>query len=84
MLLLVSLIFGLLPLAGIGSMAASRYLFTVDGLFMTLILLAISVVFLLNVAGELRKIRARTKPEPARASANRVTATQPAAAQKAY
>jgi hypothetical protein len=57
MLLIISIVFGLLPLAGIGFMAAGGYLFTVDGLFMTLILLALSGVFLMNAGHEMRKKR---------------------------
>ena len=57
MLLIISIAFGLLPLAGIAFMGLNGYLFTVDGLFMTLILLALSAVFLMNAAHELRKKR---------------------------
>lgn len=59
-ILLLSLVLGLLPLAGVGWILANRMLTlwppaaTVDGLFMTLILLALSACFLLNAYWEMR------------------------------
>ncbi len=47
-MLVISLVLALVPLAGIGWIAASGWLETVDGLFMSVILLAIAGVFLLN------------------------------------
>ncbi|HTW57410.1 MAG TPA: hypothetical protein VMD99_04745 [Terriglobales bacterium] len=60
MILALSLVLGLLPLAGIGWILASGMIrlwppsATVDGLFMSLILLALSVCFLLNAYWEMR------------------------------
>ncbi len=54
MLLVISILMGLLPLAGIVGMAAGGMLKTVDGLFMSLILLTISGVFFLNAYWEAR------------------------------
>lgn len=60
MILVLSLVFGLLPLAGVGWILATGMLTlwppsaTVDGLFMTLILLALSLCFLLNAYWEAR------------------------------
>ena len=54
MLLVISILLGLLPLAGIVGMAAGGMLETVDGLFMSLILLTISGVFFLNAYWEAR------------------------------
>ena len=54
MLMVISILLGLLPLAGIVGMAASGMLLTVDGLFMSLILLTISGVFFLNAYWEAR------------------------------
>jgi len=60
MILVLSLVLGLLPLAGVGWILASGMLTlwppaaTVDGLFMTLILLTLSLCFLLNAYWEMR------------------------------
>jgi len=54
MLLLISILLAVLPLAGIVGMALGGMLKTVDGLFMSLILLTISGVFALNVYWEAR------------------------------
>ncbi len=51
-MLLVSVVLGLLPLAGIAMLIMAGFLFTVDGLFMTLILLAIASAFFFNAALE--------------------------------
>lgn len=53
MLLILSIVFALIPLAGIAWIAATKSLTSVDGLFMSLILLAIAGIFLLNVALEM-------------------------------
>jgi hypothetical protein len=54
-LLLISILFGLLPLAGIAWILVAGSITTVDGLFMSLILLTLSGIFFLNVAMELRE-----------------------------
>jgi hypothetical protein len=60
MILVVSLILGLLPLAGVGWILASGMITlwppsaTVDGLFMSLILLTLAACFLLNAFWEMR------------------------------
>jgi len=60
MILVLSVVLGLLPLAGIGWIFASGMItpwppsFTVDGLFMTLILLTLSLCFFLNAFWEAR------------------------------
>lgn len=59
-ILVLSLVLGLLPLAGVGWIFASGMITlappsaTVDGLFMTLILLTLSLCFLLNAYWEAR------------------------------
>jgi len=53
-MLLISILLGLIPLAGIGWIVVSGTLTTVDGLFESLIMLSISGVFFLNVVWELR------------------------------
>jgi len=57
MVLLVSLLLALIPLLGIAWVVISGTLFTVDGLFMSLILLAMSSILGLNALYELRKSR---------------------------
>ena len=52
-MLLISLFLAVLPLGGIAWFIASGNLTTVDGLFMSLILLTISGIFALNALGEL-------------------------------
>jgi len=60
MILVLSLILGILPLLGIAWIFASGMItpwppaFTVDGLFMSLILLTLSLCFLLNAYWEAR------------------------------
>ena len=53
MLLLLSILLGLIPLAGIGWILVDRSITTVDGLFMSLILLTLSGIFFLNVLLEM-------------------------------
>ncbi len=48
-MLLLSILFALIPLAGIVWIIVTKSLTSVDGLFMSLILLTLSGVFLLNV-----------------------------------
>jgi hypothetical protein len=52
-MLLLSILFALIPLAGIAWIFISRSLTSVDGLFMSLILLTLSGVFFLNVLLEM-------------------------------
>ena len=54
MMLAVSLVLALLPLAGIAWTIANGLITTVDGLFMTLILLTLSGIFALNAFWEAR------------------------------
>jgi hypothetical protein len=81
MILVLSLALGLLPLAGVGWILASGMITlwppaaTVDGLFMSLILLTLSACFLLNAYWEMRdqgllgkKETAPVKAPPAKAS----------------
>jgi hypothetical protein len=57
MMLFISLLLALLPLLGIVWIVIYGSITTVDGLFMTLILLAMSGIVGLNVLIELRKLR---------------------------
>jgi hypothetical protein len=52
-MLFLSILLALIPLAGIAWIVITRSLTSVDGLFMSLILLALSGVFLLNVLLEM-------------------------------
>jgi hypothetical protein len=53
-MLLISIVLGLIPLAGIAWIIVSGTATTVDGLFESLIMLSLSGVFFLNVFWELR------------------------------
>lgn len=70
-MLLISIVLGLLPLAGIAWIVVSGTITTVDGLFESLIMLSLSGVFFLNAFWELRDRRSpgknktdSTKPAP--------------------
>ena len=53
-MLLISIVFGLIPLGGIAWIVVSGTITTVDGMFESLIMLSLSGVFFLNVFWELR------------------------------
>jgi len=84
MILVLSLVLGLLPLAGVGWILASGMIalwplsFTVDGLFMSLILLTLSACFLLNAYWE-----ARDRGLIGKGTAARKAAAKPAASSSA-
>ncbi|HEV2116497.1 MAG TPA: hypothetical protein VGR48_10755 [Terriglobales bacterium] len=69
----ISAVLGVLPLLGIGELYANGLSFTVGGLFMSLILLAMSGIFLQNTVAGVRGIKAdrqeRSEPAKARAAA---------------
>ena len=54
MMLVISIVMGIVPLLGIVWTIATGTITTVDGLFMSLILLTLSAVFFLNAYWELR------------------------------
>jgi hypothetical protein len=54
MMLVISIVMGIVPLLGIAWTIATGTVMTVDGLFMSLILLTLSAVFFLNAFWELR------------------------------
>jgi len=64
-MLLLSLLLGLLSLAGIVWIIIVGSLLSVDGLFMSLILLTIAGIFFLNVLLELRDHRSAGKDKEA-------------------
>jgi hypothetical protein len=51
---LISIVLGLVPLAGIGWIITTRTITTVEGMFMSLILFTVSGIFFLNAFLELR------------------------------
>src|SRR5262250_1178113 len=87
MMLLVSIVMGIIPLLGIAWTIATGTITTVDGLFMSLILLTLSGVFFLNAYWELRDHGAlaflhKKKEAPAPASTPAKTAAAAPAAAK--
>lgn len=54
MMLVISIVMGIVPLLGIAWTIATGTVTTVDGLFMSLILLTLSAVFFLNAYWEMR------------------------------
>lgn len=84
MMLLISIVMGVVPLLGIAWTIATGTVTTVDGLFMSLILLTLSAVFFLNAFWELRdrgalafldkkKVAAAATPAATTAAAPKVT-----------
>ena len=55
MMLVLSVVLGLVPLAGIARIAMNGTITTVDGLFMSIIMIALSGILFLNVYLEARK-----------------------------
>jgi hypothetical protein len=84
MILVLSLVLGLLSFAGVvwifasGMIVLSPFSITVDGLFMTLILLTLSACFLLNAYWEMRD-RGWIGKKKAEAPAKAAAAPKPAA-----
>ena len=77
MILAISLVLGILPLLGIVWTLSNGMITTVDGLFMSLILLTLSAVFMLNAYWEMRdmgmigkKKAATATPKPPAAKAS--------------
>src|SRR6266536_1128162 len=81
MILVLSLVLGLVPLLGVvwifvsGMITLSPFSATVDGLFMTLILLTLSACFLLNAYWEMRDrgLVRKKQAAPAKASATKAS-----------
>jgi hypothetical protein len=69
MILAISLVLGVLPLVGIAWTLTSGMITTVDGLFMSLILLTLSAVFMLNAYWEMRDMGMIGKKKAAAAAA---------------
>ena len=64
MMLALSLLLGVLPLLGVVWVLMNGMITTVDGLFMSLILLTLSGVFMLNVFWEMRDLGFIKKKAP--------------------
>jgi len=77
MMLVISIVMGIVPLLGIAWTIATGTVTTVDGLFMSLILLTLSAVFFLNAYWELRDRGALAFLDKKKASAAATTAATP-------
>ena len=75
-MLLISIVFGLVPLAGIVWILLAGSITTVDGLFMSLILLTLSGVFLLNAALELRDRGLLPLPHKGKAASTKASSSK--------
>ena len=74
MMLVLSVILGIVPLMGVAWIVLKASVTSVDGLFMSLILLALSLCFLLNAYWEMRDHGLLgKKPAPAKSSAPKAT-----------
>ena len=77
MMLVISIVMGIVPLLGIAWTIATGTVTTVDGLFMSLILLTLSAVFFLNAYWELRDRGALAFLDKKRAAAAATPAATP-------
>jgi hypothetical protein len=68
MMLVLSVVLGLIPLAGIAWTFQNGMITTVDGLFMSIIMLALSGILFLNVFMEARKKLGPKKAQATRKS----------------
>ena len=78
MMLALSLVLGILPLLGVGWTLMNGMITTVDGLFMSLILLTLSGVFMLNAYWEMRDLGLIKKKAPVDKKAAAPAAKAPA------
>ncbi len=74
MMLALSLVLGILPLLGVVWTLMNGMITTVDGLFISLILLTLSAVFMLNAYWEMRDLGMLGKKKVAVAAAKPPTA----------
>ena len=79
MMLALSLVLGILPLLGVAWTVMDGMITTVDGLFMSLILLTLSGVFMLNAYWEMRDMGLIKKKTPAANKAAAPAVKAPAA-----
>ena len=73
----LSVLMGVLPLAGIGELFANGLSFTVGGLFMTLILLAMSGIFFQSAVAGVRQRNGAGRLHPRPRSWSRSTRRSP-------
>jgi hypothetical protein len=66
MMLLLSIVLGIIPLLGVAWIALRASVTTVDGLFMSLILLTLSAILFLNVFLEIRDRLKKSAATPVR------------------
>ena len=78
MMLAISLVLGILPLLGVAWTLMNGMITTVDGLFMSLILLTLSGVFMLNAYWEMRDMGLIKKKAPTEKKAAAPAAKAPA------
>jgi hypothetical protein len=83
MMLVISILMGIIPLLGIAWTIVTGTVTTVDGLFMSLILLTLSAVFFLNAFWELRDRGALAFLERKKAAVAAAPKATPAATPKA-
>jgi hypothetical protein len=79
MILILSLVLGILPLLGVVWTLMNGMITTVDGLFMSLILLTLSGIFMLNAYWEMRDLGMIGKKTPGKNGAAVPAAKPPAA-----
>ncbi len=77
MMLVISIVMGIVPLLGIAWTIVTGTITTVDGLFMSLILLTLSAVFFLNAYWELRDRGALAFLDKKKATATATPAATP-------
>ena len=68
MMLLLSVVLGILPLLGIAWTIENGNITTVDGLFMSLILLALSGILFLNAYWQFRDMTSKKAPQAQKTS----------------
>jgi uncharacterized membrane protein affecting hemolysin expression len=68
MTLVLSLVLGILPLLGIAWTVENGNITTVDGLFMSLILLALSGILLMNAWLQFRRMTSKKAPQAQKTS----------------
>ncbi len=68
MMLVLSLIVGVVPLAGIARIVMNGTITTVDGLFVSIVMLALSGILFVNVYLEARKLILKKAPQAQKTS----------------
>jgi len=76
MMLILSIVLGILPLLGVVWVLMNGLIATVDGMFLSLILLTLSGVFMLNAYWEMRDSGMLPKKKAAAATATKTPAVK--------